>query len=332
MLYGVGTMKLTVVYATDANYVTLTVISAVSLLKHNPGARVVLLGCNLEDGAKDIVRTRVEANGGEFVYLDVGEEIAKLAENGYCGYTSYVTYARVFIPLLMATDERLIYLDGDTLVNGSLREMLDIPLNGKALAFGMDCVPCSFKRFLNIPGNQPYFNAGVMLLDPKAWRKKHLTERFLEELEHPHGPVVLGDQDVYTRAFPEEIALLHPKWNFISHYFLFSYSGVCRVVGGRKNVLFSKEDYTEAQNDARIYHFLGHTLGRPWYTSSKHPMREAYRQAAQNAGFPEFAEQIRPMGLDYKVQYWLHKYLPHPLFDLACHMLYRINILKNYHV
>ena len=45
-------MKLTVVYASDANYAKLTAISAVSLLKHNPGTRVVLLGYNLEKEAQ----------------------------------------------------------------------------------------------------------------------------------------------------------------------------------------------------------------------------------------------------------------------------------------
>ena len=325
-------MRLTVVYAADANYVKLTAISAVSLLKHNLGARVVLLGCNLEDSAKDVVHRCVELHGGEFLYLDVSGEIAKLSERGYCGYTSYMTYARIFIPTLLPNEERVIYLDGDTLVTGSLREMLATPLEGKALAFGVDCVPCSFKRYLNIPYNQPYYNAGIMLMDVKAWRQKRLTDRFLDELEHPHGPVVLGDQDVYPRAFPEEIALLHPKWNFISHFFLFSYEGVCRVVGGKHNALFTKETYLEAQRDARIYHFLGHTLGRPWYTSSRHPMRKAYHEAAREAGFPEFAEQERPMSLDYKIQYWLHRLLPQQIFDVVCHWLYRVNIWRNYHV
>ena len=216
-------MQLTVVYAADVNYVKLTAISAVSLLKYNPGARVVLLGCNLEESAKDVVRRCVELHGGEFLYLDVSGEIAKLSEKGYCGYTSYTAYARIFIPALLSSEEKVIYIDGDTLVGGSLYEMLDTPLAGKALAFSVDCVPYSFKRYLNIPSNQPYYNSGVMLMDVKAWREKRLTERFLDELEHPHGPVVLGDQDVYPRAFPEEIALLHPKWNFISHFFLFSY-------------------------------------------------------------------------------------------------------------
>ena len=325
-------MRLTVVYAADANYVKLTAISAVSLLKYNPGTRVVLLGCNLEDVAKDVVRSRVESHGGEFLYLDVSGEIAKLSERGYCGYTSYTAYARIFIPALMPSNEKVIYLDGDTLVGGSLQEMFDTPLGEKALAFSVDCVPCRFKRYLNIASDQPYYNSGVMLMDVKAWREKHLTERFLDELEHPHGPVVLGDQDVYPRAFPEEIALLHPKWNFISHFFLFSYEGVCRVVGGKGNVLFSKADYVDAQRDARIYHFLGNTLGRPWYTSSKHPMREAYREAAAEAGFPEFAEQNRPMSIDYQVQYWLHRLLPQWLFDMTCHCLYSVNIWRNYHV
>ncbi|MBE6381787.1 MAG: glycosyltransferase family 8 protein [Lentisphaerae bacterium] len=325
-------MKLTVVYASDVNYAKLTAISAVSLLKHNPGARVVLLGYNLEKETQDIVRSRVESHGGEFLYLDVSGEIEKLKDRGYCGYTSYAAYARIFIPDLLHEEGKVIYLDGDTLVNGSISEMLDIQMDGKPVAFGTDCTPVSYKLFIKVTKNQPYYNSGVMVIDLVQWRKRHCTERFLDELEHPHGPLVLPDQDVFVRSIHEEIAPLGPKWNFIPHYYLFSYEGVRRVVGGEKCILFSKQDYMEAQRDPRIFHFLGHTLGRPWYTSSKHPMREAYRQAAAEAGFPEFAEQTRPMSFDYKVQYWLHKLLPQFMFDIACNVLYRINIWKNYHV
>ena len=325
-------MKLTVVYASDANYAKLTAISAVSMLKHNPGARVVLLGYGLEQSAQDLVRKCVEEHGGEFRYCDVSGELMKLKDKGCCEYTSYATYARIFIPALIPGNERIIYLDGDTLVNGSLQELLAVPMSGKALGFAVDCVPCSFKKFLNIPRDQPYYNAGVMLIDPEAWREKKCTERFIDELEHAHGPVVLGDQDIYPRVFPEEIALLPPKWNVISHFFLFSYWGFKLVVGGKKNILFSPGQYDEAKNDPRIFHFLGNTLGRPWYTSSKHPLRDLYRRAAADAGFPEFAEQLRPMPKEYVLQYWLHRLMPHPLFDLVCNVLYRINIWLNYKV
>lgn len=324
--------QLTVVYASDANYAKLTAVSAYSLAKHNPGVRVVLLGYKLEKAAQDVVRARVEGNGGEFLYLDVSGEIGKLSAKGCNGYTSYVTYARIFIPDLLPEAGRIVYLDGDTLVNGPIDGMLETPMHGKALAFAVDCVPCSFKKYIKVPRNQPYYNAGVMVIDVPKWREKRCTERFLDELEHPKGPVSLGDQDIYPRAFPEEIALLHPKWNVISHFFLFSYEGIKRVVGGEGNILYSKEDFEEAQRDPRIFHFLGNTLGRPWYTSSRHPMRELYRATAKDAGLPEFVEQVRPMGKEYLLQYRLHQLLPQRMFDAACAALYRINILKTYKV
>jgi len=171
-----------------------------------------------------------------------------------------------------------------------------------------------------------------MLMDVRSWREHRCTERFLHELENPKGPNPLGDQDIFMRVFPEEIALLPPKWNVISHFFLFSYDGIARVVGGKRLVLFTKEEYEEMKRDPRIFHFLGHTLGRPWYTSSRHPMRKRYQEAAREANLGDVAEQVRPMFRCYVVQYYLHKLLPQPIFDVVCNWLYRLNIRLGYHV
>ena len=324
--------NMTIVYASDRNYASLTAISAVSALKHNQGARIVLLGYNLEISAQELVRSCVEKAGGSFAYFDVSTSIERLRERGYEGYTSYAAYARIFIPELLNTDERVIYLDGDTLVNGSLAELLTMDMQGKPFAFAIDCVPFSYKKAINVPADVPYFNSGVMVIAPVEWGARDCTGRFLRELEKPQGPNPLGDQDIFVRVFPGEIALLEPKWNFISHYFLFDYNGLCRVVGGKKLLMFTKEAYLDAQRDPRVFHFLGNTLGRPWYTSSRHPMREAYRTAAQAAGLADFAEQTRPMLKDYVLQFYLHKFLPQYLFNIICNWLYRINVWRNYHV
>lgn len=318
---------MTLVYASDANYVALTAISAVSALTHNPGAEIVLLGYGLEAAARELVQSRVEAKGGSFRYVEVGGALENLKARGYNGYTSYATYARIFIPELLA-QKRVIYLDCDTLVGGSLKELWEQDLGGKPLALATDCVPWTYKRAINHPKELPYYNAGVMVIDLEAWREHRCTERFLDELAHPHGPNPLGDQDVFVRLFPEETALLHPKWNFISHYFLFSYAGVRRVNGGVMR--FGETEYEEAQKDPRIFHFLGHTLGRPWYTSSRHPLRERYRVAAREADLALAAEQTRPMQPCYLLQYYLHKFLPQGAFDLACYFLYLLNIRLNY--
>ena len=110
---------MTAIYASDKNYAALTAISAVSLLKHNPGAKIVLLGYNLESDAQELVRSRVEKAGGTFEYKDVSSAISELKAKGYAGYTSYAAYARIFIPQVLDGEGRVLYLDCDTLVNGS---------------------------------------------------------------------------------------------------------------------------------------------------------------------------------------------------------------------
>ena len=320
---------MTIVYASDRNYAALTAISAVSALRHNPGARIVLLGYNLEDDAKQLVASRV-GKAGVFEYRDVSAPVGRLKDEGYSGYTSYAAYARIFIADVLNEDGRVVYLDGDTLVNGPLQELLSMDMHGCAVALGGDCIPSAYKKYIRIPQELPYRNSGVMLVDLARWRQRKCRERILEELAHPHGPNPLGDQDVIVRCLAGEAATLAPKWNFMSQYFLVSYDGLRRIVGEEPG--FSRADYSHARGNAAVYHFSGHTLGRPWYTSSRHPMREAYLEAARAADLPEFAEQVRPMLPEYRLQYWLHRLLPQTVFDIVCNGLYRLNIWRTYHV
>lgn len=324
--------QMTIVYASDKNYAALTAISAVSLLKHNPGARIVLLGYNLEADAQELVRSRVEKAGGEFGYVDVSPAIADLKDKGYCGYTSYAAYARVFIPQVLHEVGRVLYLDCDTLVDGSLEDLFGIDLHGKPFALACDCIHSAYKRAINHPRDLPYFNSGVMLIDIAQWRASRCTERMLDELANPRGPNPLGDQDIIVRCFSEETEPLPPKWNFLSQYFMLSYDGWRRIVGKADAMLVSREDYEKARSGATIYHFSGHTLGRPWFTSSKHPLREKYRLAAAEAGLPEIAEQFRPMVVEYRLQYWLYRLLPQWLFDNVCRWMYRTHVRLEYHV
>ena len=323
---------MTIVYASDKNYAALTAISAVSALRHNPGARIVLLGYNLELDAQELIRSRVEISGGEFLYMDVSPSIEKLVRQGVCPYTSYAAYARIFIPDVLEDVERVLYLDCDTLVDGSLDELFAMDLQDKPFALGYDCVLHHYKRYVRQPLELPYYNTGVMLIDLKAWRSHRCTERILAELEHPSGPNPLGDQDIIVRVFPQETRPINPKWNFLSQFFMLSYNGIRRIVGEGENLLFSSGAYAEARQHSAIYHFSGQTLGRPWFTSSRHPMRMLYRSVAHAADLDAAAEQVRSMPFVYRVQYLLYRFLPQVIFDRVCYFLYRLHIRSTYKV
>ena len=323
---------MTIAYASDKNYAALTAISAISVLRHNPGARIVLLGYNLEVDAQELVRSRVEKAGGEFVYKDVSPAIGKLVEQGVCPYTSYAAYARIFISDVLADEGRVLYLDCDTLVDGPLDELYALDLQDKPFALGYDCIFSHFKRYIRQPLKLPYYNTGVMLIDLAAWRSHRCTERILAELEHPSGPNPLGDQDIIVRVFPQETCPLDPKWNFLSQFFMLSYKGLRRIVGEGENLLFSAAAFEEARRHPAIYHFSGQTLGRPWFTSSRHPMRKLYQSIARSADLASAAEQVRPMSAAYRVQYLLYRLFPQRLFDRACWCLYRLHIRLTYKV
>lgn len=299
-----------IVYACDANYAPLTAISAVSLLKHNPGCEIILLGSALPAAAAEMVRSRVERHGGVFRLLDVSSQIDGLRRLGADAYVSYAVYSRIFIPdLLAGEDGKVLYLDCDTLVAGPLDELFATDLADKPIALAPDVVHPAYKRVVSLPVDRPYYNTGVALIELAEWRRRRCTARLIDELRHPSGRNPLGDQDIIVRVLNDEIAPLSCRWNYLSQYFLL-----------------------DRRLTPAIYHFSGNTLGRPWYTSSRHPLREEYRRAAREAELPEAAEQIRPMPLEYRIQYWLFRLLPGALFRPLCTLMYRVHIYRTYRV
>lgn len=299
-----------VVYACDDNYAAMTAVSVVSLLKHTPTAEIILVGCRLKPESIETIRSRVEKSGGVFRYVDVSDKIRELQALGVSSYVSYAVYSRIFIgDLLPDLSGKVLYLDCDTLVVGPIVELFDTDLGGNPIALAPDVVNPAYWRVISLPEGKPYYNTGVALIDLDEWRKRRCTERLMDEIRSPHGRNPLGDQDVIVRVLNGEIAGLDRRWNFLSQYILLR----------RKEVPV-------------IYHFSGNTLGRPWFTSSRHPMRKAYRLAAIEAGLPEMADQEKPLPFEYRLQYWLYKILPKFLFLPVFRLMSRLHIRMTYGV
>lgn len=297
-----------IVYACDDNYASLTAISAVSLLKHNPGAEIILVGCKLKPESIDTVKSRIKAFGGTFRYVDVSAKIDELQSMGVSSYVSYAVYSRIFIgELLPDLSGKVLYLDCDTLVVTSIQGIFGIDLRGNPLALAPDAAHPAYKRVISLPSDKPYYNTGVALIDIDEWRRRKCTERLMEEIKSPHGRNPLGDQDIIVRVLNDEITEMDRRWNYLSQYILYS-----------------------RKEKPAIYHFSGNTLGRPWFTSSKHPMRESYRKVAAEAGLAAAAEQTKPMLPEYKLQYWLYRMLPGCLFRPVSDLMLRTHIKLTY--
>lgn len=297
-----------VAYACDDNYAALTAISAVSLLKHNPCAEIILVGCRLKPESIEIIQSRIAKFNGSFRYVDVSKKIDELQSRGISAYVSYAVYSRIFIgELLPDISGKVLYLDCDTLIVDSIAEIFNIDLKGNPIALAPDAIHPAYKRVISLSDDKPYYNTGVALIDLDQWRDRRCTERLMDEIRSPHGKNPLGDQDIIVRVLNSEITELDRRWNFLSQYILF-----------------------QRKEKPAIYHFSGNTLGRPWFTSSKHPLRESYRLAAAEVDLPQTAEQTRQLPIEYKIQYWLYRLLPKALFIPVSNLMQRLHIRLTY--
>lgn len=318
-------MKFTVCYATDENYVKLTAVSLYSLLSHNPGIDITVLASDISVESEELLTGTAARFNSALRIIDVEKELEQLRLQNAPGYTSYSTYSRHFAPqLLQQHYDRILYLDCDTIVTGNIVELLNLPLRGRPFAIGYDCLYNNYKRFIGLSPEQPYFNAGVLLIDIQIWIAQECTARFFDCIKNRvNQPSILADQDILAHSLARDAAILPPQYNFLTHFQMFkTRNDVLRATGIPASAWYTEAQYSAAREKPVIHHFLGHTLGRPWYKESLNPLRPLYRKLAAEAGVPEVAEQSRPVDFGYKVQHLTWKTLPPRLFAYACRAMY----------
>ena len=317
-------MKSIVVYATDENYVKLTAVSIYSLLFHNPNAQIAILADGISATSQNLLLDVADKFNTHLRIIDIKQELHDIKSIGAGSYVSFSAYSRLFIPRLLGKDaDRAIYIDGDTIIAGDLQPLTGLDLQGKPFAIGYDCLHNSYKKLIDIPPSAPYFNSGVLVMDLQEWRNRQCSERIFDYMKNVRHDFMFGDQDYFALVLADDATILPPQYNFLTHFQMFkTRNDVLRATGIPASAWYTEEQYAAARKNPVIHHFLGHTLGRPWYKESLNPLRSLYHKIATEAGLPEVAEQSRPIELEHKILFFAWKSLPHALFSYACRAMY----------
>lgn len=127
--------------------------------------------------------------------------------------------------------ERIIYLDGDTIVNLDIRELWEEEIGGNGLAAVSDIIiqenHYSMMVKKGLYDEEKYFNSGVLLIEPKVFGKEeNLIERGCEFLKE-NQLVDYPDQDILNYFYGEKCRLLPEKYNtLVSHEFALRHENV----------------------------------------------------------------------------------------------------------
>lgn len=268
-----------IVYSSDNNYARHLAESMVSIMENNLGEEKIsfyILNVGLSD--ENIQKLTSLASGyGRNVYVVDFRNIKEKLGTDDVAINSFTieTYARLFLAdALPETEDRAMWIDGDTAVLGSIHDMYYCDMGNNAIAavvdqpsFGLD-----FSRNDAEIGDVPYFAAGMFVANLDIWRKEKITQQFIEYFKKRNGQTTFLEQSVMNHVLEGRVYMLDFKYHVITPAFFMNYKTMVKKWG---HEYYSRESFVKGKRHPVIVHYA---VFRPWKKWCLHPMTRHYRK------------------------------------------------------
>lgn len=188
------------------------------------------------------------------------------------GWNQIVLARLILDKFLPQSVNKVLYLDGDTIVRGSLGDLWNTDLTEHVIAASIEPT-MDKKRKVNLGlEEKPYYNAGVLLINLDKWRFDKAGKRILDYYKANKGNLFANDQDAINGALNDQILTMSPTYNFYNIFYTYSYKFLSGLM---KPVEYIDENvYRDAVCNPKIIHYLGEE--RPWRIGNHHKYRDDY--------------------------------------------------------
>ncbi|MDE6260048.1 MAG: glycosyltransferase family 8 protein [Oscillospiraceae bacterium] len=179
-------------------------------------------------------------------------------------------YYRLLAPWLLPNEDRVLYLDPDIMINGSLRSLWEIDFDGALMVVVKDrpieLLGCRIKQELK--KDSVYFNSGMLLMDLKRIREEieqeeisALVTKWKDELEFP-------DQDILNLLYEGRTKQVGDTYNLMAN--------LLYLVEYLKTLSIKK-----TRSLAKVVHYAG--PNKPWNSGYKGTMYPLWAMAEWHA-------------------------------------------------
>jgi lipopolysaccharide biosynthesis glycosyltransferase len=236
-----------------------------SLFTNNPGLRLrtFLITNGVSQDARAGLDRVATASGRRIEWQQLDDRVFRRAR--ISDHVSIATYFRVLIPDILPDDvDKVLFLDSDIIVRGSIRELYDQSVDAYTHAAVENPLATEQAERLGIAGRS-YFNAGVLLLNLRRWRAERISEQVLDYINANGERLMWWDQDALN-------ATLHGRWR------------ACRPIWNAQEAFYKPHsaadlgvttaDLAEVRSNPRIVHFTGSR--KPWSYYDRHPFKADY--------------------------------------------------------
>ncbi len=281
--------KACVCYTINDGYLLPALVSAVQARRHTDPATT--------DVMVMVIGEPSEANQAAAAVAQSLGVILKLAPKAQIE-DHHVMFARLFADVIAGGDyQRLVYIDGDTQVRGSLAPLVEATIPEGCFLASRDPAVLfaqlspqwrrrtdAYRR--EVGYERPYadyFNSGVLIADRAAWPQ--IRQAALTTLQGHTAGMRFADQDILNLAVGDRCRLISNRWNFPGF-----------LIGSQ----------AERTTRPHIYHFMSNP--RPWIEPVR-PWGEAWRRPYVEliSQYPQlrFLEPRKSLGR--RLRYWLQQ-------------------------
>jgi lipopolysaccharide biosynthesis glycosyltransferase len=242
------------------------------------------------------------------------------------------TYYRLFIPIIFSHYDKVIYLDGDIIVNSDISEIFEVHIDNYLLGAVQDSIAAGamlsplfnlknyFENTLKLQNPYNYFQAGVMLMNLKEFRIQKLGPQMIEYASNHE--CMLVDQDVLNLYCQGQVQFLDASWNVD-----------CNKIGpevAKCAPLHIYNDFLSARKNPKLFHYAGDN--KPWNCLDLDFSHYFWKYARltpwyENMIIPaKHVEELRPetkifrkfRSLWYIIEHIAERYMPYGSFRRKC--------------
>lgn len=192
------------------------------------------------------------------------------------------TYYRLLAPELIPA-ERFIYLDCDLIVNYDVLDLYQIDLGGNVIAAVLERSQEYIKKYY-FRRIEKYFNAGVLLINVKAWKAEKIWERALVFLAENSKVIKYADQDILNHLFENKWLEIDESYNF----------------------QLDKHQIWDNKKEFKILHFVGER--KPWQYLYRNKYKKYFVKYLELSPLPKY---LYP---DKNIYIFFQKYTLEPIF------------------
>lgn len=306
-------MQIYVAYACNENYACQTAVSIGSLCEQNKGhaVSIYLLADGMRTGSLRRIRALVESFGQRITVIPMRPLFQGMDFHTDDRHPDTI-YAKLFLPAVCHAD-RLLYLDSDTVVTASLAALFSMDMGNACIAGVRMPYSEQKKREAGLPPGSPYVCDGMLLMNLKAWRREHLTEKCMAYIKRCGGTPKQQSEGVVNHIADGRIQVLAPEYNLMSGMLLWSADQLASLY--RVSDYYTERELAYAREHPVVIHYLDELFLRPWYARSDHPYRNVYQTYSQMTGFAACAgEMPGKLRIRTRVLRNLNAMLPFPVF------------------